>query len=131
MKDAHKIVWKPPHYGALYGGYDPSVLPEPKQRKERNSRKQDAKEKLQKKTLENIAKVAKEELSVDEIVSHQKRVLEEEFVNNGRQPINYYRFVTDTDSFSATVENMFYFSFLIQNGSAALNIGEGGKLYLI
>lgn len=124
IKDARKIVRQVPHYGFLYGAYDPSTLPDAKQRKERKRGTLEVKEKLQKKTLEKIVRVSKEELSVDEIVNHQKKVLEEEFIHNNYQPISYYRFVVDTDSFSATVENMFYFSFLIQNGSAALLLGE-------
>lgn len=114
---------KPPRYGFLYGSFDPTTLPEPKQRKERKTRTQETKEKLKKKTPENVTNAKDDGQNADEIVSHQKKVLEEEFVNNGYRPINYYQFVIDTDSFSATVENMFYFSFLIANGTAALYIG--------
>lgn len=124
MTDARKLIGQVPRYGFLHGAFDPNVLPEPKQRKERKQRTQEPKEKLQKKTLEKIVKVRKEELSVDEIVNHQRKVLDEEFSNTGHKPISYYKFVVDTESFSATVENMFYFSFLIQNGSAAMYIGK-------
>lgn len=124
VKDARRIVKKPPNYGSLYGAFDPATLPEPKQRKERQTRTQEVKEKLQKKTPENLVNARKEEQSVDEIVTHQRSVLEEEYKNNNHQPINYYKFVIDTQSFSATIENMFYFSFLIANGVAALHIGR-------
>lgn len=113
------------HRGSLYGAFDPAVLPDARQRKERKRTvTQEVIEKLEKKTPLNLANVENDEQSVDEIVSHQKKVLEEEYTNNAYQPISYYKFVIDTESFSATVENMFYFSFLIANGFASLSIGK-------
>lgn len=127
LKEARKIVVKPPRYSFLYGAFDPTTLPEPKQRKERKTRTQEVKEKQQKKTPESIANAKKDEQSVDEIVNQQRKALEEEYANNEYRPINYYRFIIDTNSFSATVENMFYFSFLIRNGAAALYIDENNQ----
>lgn len=130
LKDARNIVRQVPRYGCLYGAFDPSVLPEPKQKPERKRRNFDPKAKLEKKKLENVAKVQSGELTIDEIIGCQQKVLQEEFVNNRYQPVNYYKYVVDTDSFSETVQNMFYFSFLVRNGFAAMNIGEQ-KLLLV
>lgn len=51
-------------------------------------------------------------------------VLEEEFKANKEQPLKYYDFVIDASNYCATIENMFYFSFLIRDGKATLSVGK-------
>ncbi|KAI8881817.1 hypothetical protein K501DRAFT_252547 [Backusella circina FSU 941] len=41
------------------------------------------------------------------------------------EPINYFKFVTNPESFSQTVENIFYVSFLIRNAVAQIDITSG------
>lgn len=96
-------------------------MPEPKQRKER--KKREAPEKLEKKRLEHVVNLAKEEEGIDEIVGFLLKVLKEEYLNNNKRPISYYNYVIDSSSFSATIENMFYCSFLIRNGTARMAVG--------
>lgn len=119
MDDANNIIMQVPKYAFVFGAFDPTQLPVPKL-KVQHRREQP--EKLQKKRLENIASVDKEQ-SIDETVNFLLKVLQQEFSKNRNQPINYYNYVIDTDSFASTVENMFYCSFLIRNGTAAMDIG--------
>ncbi|XP_076324316.1 non-structural maintenance of chromosomes element 4 homolog A-like [Tachypleus tridentatus] len=45
-------------------------------------------------------------------------------IKNNRQPVCYFRFVTNPHSFAQTVENMFHVSFLIKEGAAELSLNE-------
>lgn len=119
--DARKIVRQVPVYQCLYGSFDETTLPEVVQRKQRKPVQVQQKSQLKK--LENVVATDKDEQNIDEIISFLQNVLQEEFVKNNSEPINYYKYIVDSDSFAATVENMFYFSFLIRNGKAAMDTG--------
>lgn len=120
LEDARHIVLEIPQYAFTYGTFDITKVPEPKVKKQKT---RDAPEQLVKKRLENIVSVEKEEAGINEIVAFLQKVLQSEYIKNNRQPINYYKYVIDTSSFATTVENMFYCSFLIRNGTAAMAVG--------
>jgi hypothetical protein len=40
-------------------------------------------------------------------------------------PVNYFKFVTNPESFSQTVENIFYVSFLARKAVVAINVESG------
>lgn len=94
----------------------------PKQKKERVKSQ---KENLQKKKPEKVARVEKEDDSIEEIVRLLYSVLVECYDRHNEEPINYYDYIIDTDSYSKTIENMFYCSFLIRDGKAHIDIGNG------
>ena len=52
-------------------------------------------------------------------------------LNKLRAPMHFFEFVVNPDSFSQTVENIFYFSFLIRDGKAKVTISpRDGQPYV-
>ena len=43
---------------------------------------------------------------------------------------NFFRFVVNPDSFGQTVENMFYLSFLVRDGKAAIEAKDDGEIMI-
>lgn len=117
LDDARAIINDVPKFEFLYGAFDPTVVPEPKQKKQRQRQ---AQEKLEKKQPERIQTVASEEDSIEQTVNFLERVLREECEKNGDQPISYFKYIVDSEDFCATVENNFYSAFLIRDGKARL-----------
>lgn len=105
----------------MYGTFDPTKIPERKQKKER---KRETQEKVEKKQLQRVENAEKDEEGVDDTVKLLNRVLANEYENNNSEPIKYFDFVIDSENFALTIENMFYCSFLIRDGKAKLDIGK-------
>ncbi|KAJ8962310.1 hypothetical protein NQ318_018289 [Aromia moschata] len=124
LEDARNILPEVPESGFVYGAYDLDKVPEPKTRK---PRQKVAKETLQRKEPERVTNLDKEEESIEEIVKVFNDVLNEKYMENNEEPINYYDYIIDTDSFANTVENMFYFAFLIRDGKAQIDLNKEGK----
>jgi hypothetical protein len=72
----------------------------------------------------------KVEKGIDEIVKVLYDVLTEYYEKNNEEPIKYYDYVIDTSSFSNTVENMFYCSFLVRDGRAHIDLDRKGEPYI-
>ncbi|CAG9823432.1 unnamed protein product [Phaedon cochleariae] len=124
LEDSRVIIPKIPDYYYVYGSYDLNNLPQPKPKKERVKA---TKEKLQKKEPEKITTVEKEEEGIEEIVKVLYDVLLVKYNENDREPIKYYDYIMDTDDFANTVQNMFYFAFLIRDGRAHIDLDSRGE----
>nr|XP_023012935.1 non-structural maintenance of chromosomes element 4 homolog A-like isoform X1 [Leptinotarsa decemlineata] len=122
LEDARSIIPDIPKYRYVYGAYDLNNLPQPKPKKERQKV---VKEKLQRKEPEKVTSVDKDEEGIEEIVKVLHDVLKEKYVQNNEEPIKYYDYIIDTDDFASTVENMFYFAFLIRDGRASIDLSFG------
>lgn len=127
LSDAQHIVPQIPEYNYVYGTYDLQNLPKPKQRKERQKQ---GKEKFERKEPEKVTNLEKVEKGIDEIVKVLYDVLTEYYEKNNEEPIKYYDYVIDTSSFSNTVENMFYCSFLVRDGRAHIDLDRKGEPYI-
>lgn len=121
MTYAQKIIPETPEYISIYGSYDLNNLPKPKPKKQRQKTQREV---FQRKEPEKVTSLDKEEQGIEEIVTVLFNVLSECYKRNGNQPIKYYDYVIDTESFSNTVENMFYCSFLIRDGRAQMDLGN-------
>ncbi|KAI4458779.1 hypothetical protein MML48_7g00006978 [Holotrichia oblita] len=108
LNDARCVIPNVIEYNFLYGTYDFTTVPQPKQKKE------------------PVAANAKNDDENNDSVVFLNKVLQNEYVKNNNNPLKYYDFVIDSKSYSATVENMFYCSFLIRDGKAELQINSEG-----
>ena len=58
------------------------------------------------------------------LVESTMQFLEREFKQNGKKPVNYFKFLIDPESFGNTVENMFHVSFLVKQRRVELSVCE-------
>lgn len=114
---ARNAIQSVPEYNSLYGSLDPAVEFLPKVQKQRQQCKPGQKQQLKQVKLADSV-----EDSIEYRLVSMYTVLKEEFAKNNQKPINYLRFLVDSESFGNTVSNMFYFSFLIKDGRAGINI---------
>ena len=56
------------------------------------------------------------------LVDSTMKILEKEYKNNRKKPVNYFKFVIDPESFGRTVENMFHVSFLVKQRKVELSV---------
>ncbi|XP_050312219.1 non-structural maintenance of chromosomes element 4 homolog A isoform X2 [Anthonomus grandis grandis] len=119
LQEARNAIPRVAQFVNIYGSYDLNNLPRPKEKKERVKV---VKEKLQKKQPEKVRNLEKEEEGIEETVKVLYDVLQEGYLDNDEQAISYYDYIIDTDSYGTTIENMFYFSFLIRDGKAHLEL---------
>ncbi|XP_030761909.1 EP300-interacting inhibitor of differentiation 3-like [Sitophilus oryzae] len=123
LDHAREIIPNVPKYNSIYGSYNLDNLPE---RKEKVKKQRAPKERLEKKEPEKIVNLDKEEEGIEEIVKFLFEVLVEAYSKNNESPVNYYDYIIDTDSYSKTIENMFYFAFLVRDGKAHFDLDNSG-----
>jgi len=58
------------------------------------------------------------------LVDSTGKILERQFIQNNKKPVDYFKFVIDPESFGKTVENMFHVSFLVKQRVVELGVSE-------
>lgn len=101
----------------------------PKERRQRQPRAPQEKivaQQLQPRKLDDITE-DDQNTKVAKHVEYIMRCLRDEYKANNEKPISFYHFVIDPTSFSNSVENIFYVSFLIKDGFVSISEdGENG-----
>jgi hypothetical protein len=62
--------------------------------------------------------------TLEETVVEVANILDATYIENGRKPINYLKFILHPTDFALTVENIFHISFLINNNKVNVFVGE-------
>jgi len=123
------------HYPSLanymYGTFEKKIV-EKKEKKIKEERKtqQFSQLKDEPEKIDDMQKGRGEEGTseeVDRILQILIRVYEE----NDSQPLDLFKFVLNTTSFSLTVENMFHLSFLVRDNWVKLSKGDDNRLMII
>jgi len=116
----------------LYGALD-TTPPPPKERKEREPRATQAtRVKDLVATKDTIMQEAEaSDNQTEQLVKHVFKCLVSAWRQGGQQPVNFFRFVIDPESFGATIENLFHVSFLVKEGKVNVSVDEGSGLPVI
>lgn len=85
--------------------------------------KADSRDKIATKTVIHEKSQANEQ-KTDRLVNSTRKLLETEYRQGGKKPVNYFKFVIDPDSFGNTVENMFHVSFLVKQRVCRLSVDD-------
>ena len=112
-----------PPLSYMYGTLD-TVPPEPKPKKTRETRNKNATKPSQLKETQ-AAVMTQTEKTVNQtvqIVAHVLKCLVLKWKDNGKNPLNYFKFVINPACFGSSIENMFHVSFLIKEGKAEISI---------
>jgi len=125
---AQHAYGRPVAFNYLYGSLD--VEPKPmKETKVRQSRRATGVDLSQlatqtSKTPQNPETAAS---LTEMLVNSTLMQLEDAYEVNDRNPISYFNFVLDPQSFTKSVENMFHFSFLVKEGKASFRLDDDGR----
>ena len=115
-------------YGALNTIPPEPKVEKPKEKKVRQATKVSDLKETQTVTLEEAET---SDNITDRIVQNIYKILVEKFRENGRKPINFFKFVLHPNNFGKTIENMFHVSFLVKENKVAVRICNETKMPLI
>ena len=112
-----------PAFTFILGAID-TEAEEVKTRKQREKKGVRDKTVAQTKTAIIEKSQAVDDQKTTKLVESTMQLLERKFKQNGKKPVNYFKFLIDPQSFGKTVENMFHLSFLVKQRRVELSICE-------
>jgi len=119
---------RPVPFNYLYGSLDvePKLMKETKARQSRRATGVDLSE-LATQTAKTPTNTETGASLTEMLVNSTMIQLEDAYEVNDRNPISYFNFVLDPQSFTKSVENMFHFSFLVKEGKASFRLDDNGR----
>jgi len=119
---------RPVAFNYLYGSLDvqPKVMKETKARQSRRATGVDLSQ-LATQTAKTPTNPETAASLTEMLVNSTLLQLEDAYEVNDRNPISYFNFVLDPQSFTKSVENMFHFSFLVKEGKASFRLDDDGR----
>jgi len=110
----------------MYGALD-TTPPPPKERKAREGRGRQATRVADLVATQDtvLAEAETSDNQTEALVGHVFKCLVGVWREQGKTPVNLFRFVINPDSFGITVENLFHLSFLVKEGKVAITADEG------
>lgn len=121
-KQFHPLINKSPSFHYMYGSFEIGHVQTKEKRKQIKRKDKDAPTKAITPTTVNSIGDSSE--TTTEEVEEILKVLKKIYIGNEKEPICYFEFVTDPDSFSHTVENMFHVSFLVKDGVVKIYLDD-------
>jgi len=131
-EQAKALFRRAPSLSFMYGALS-AIPPEAKdgKTKEKRSRQATKISDLKETQTQTMKETETEDNITDRIVQKVFKVLVEKFKENGKKPINFFKFVLHPTNFGRSVENMFHVSFLIKENKARISICPDTELPLI
>ncbi|XP_067125777.1 EP300-interacting inhibitor of differentiation 3 [Centruroides vittatus] len=121
-KQFHPLINKSPSFHYIYGSFEIGDVQAKGKRKPMKKKDKDAPTKAI--TPTTVNSLGSNNETTTEEVEEILKLLQKLYVKNKHEPICYFEFVTDPESFSHTVENMFHVSFLVKDGVVKIYLDD-------
>lgn len=117
------LLKKAPSFHYIHGSFEVGDVEVKPRRKQSKQKDKDVPVKAVKPAAVGSHAAGKQETTTEEVEGILK-LLQQLYIKHDKQAICYFEFVTDPDSFSHTVENMFHVSFLIKDNAVRVFLDD-------
>merc|ERR1712029_289582 len=110
-----------PSFSLILGTLDTEVEDKPRKQRERRAAHR---ERVAPTKTTIVERSQADGQMTDKLVTSTRKILDQQYRQNSKKPVNYFKFVIDPDSFGNTVENMFHMGFLVKQRVVRLSVDE-------